>query len=517
MGLSSLLDEAKGAAPATSGGNLNTLLKTVGSYTPPSPPNFDAPNYSQLNGIGKTQTSTQAIADESTPNVTPLSVAKIPIDLVKSIFQQETKPSDTQLDYEKQNYPGSNLNPRNFVGKVITRFINPALQPFADNISQLIQANDPKTYNLKPADVMGLPIFQKSNTQIVGDTAQAVLTAYAPSIFGKEAAKLADTGVANSFLEGAKHGATTGLMFGASQAASSGSTDPNEIASIIGKSILGLSILGGITSSAIPVSKATLDRFKTDVVKETGLTPEQIDTVVTEVQKNKESAQNTPALESLAQSSMISKDGVQKPLVETQIAPETAKPSVIGRSTTQTLKPIEGTGITKARGLSEGVEAKAIENKLSAGFGDLPEYQTVSMADQAQKASDFISKDYDTARSIALGEKAPPKGILPESIFVAVEDKAIKEGDVRMLQDLANSKLSASATTMGQRIRTLGERDPTSPVGAIQEVQNARIESLKGKDITRETQDTVKQIKDSISKVKTTKETWNSFLESITC
>lgn len=200
--------------------------------------------------------------------------------------------------------------------------------------------------------------------------------------------------------------------------------------------------------------------------------------------------------------------------VDTITEPTSEK--TVGR-TTQSLKPIEGTGETKARGLSQGVEAKAIENKLANNFGDLPEYKTVSMSDQAQRASDILGQDYESAKSIAMGEKAPPKGTLPESVFVAVENKAISEGDVQTLQDLANSKLSASATTMGQRIRTLGERDPTSPVGAIQEVQKARSDALAQKDVAKQTQDTVKEIQDSIKNVKTTKETWNSFVDSITC
>lgn len=194
------------------------------------------------------------------------------------------------------------------------------------------------------------------------------------------------------------------------------------------------------------------------------------------------------------------------------------QPVKIMSRTTQSLKPIEGTGYTKARGLSEGVEAKAIENKLTDNFGDLPEYKTVSMADQAKQASDIISKDAELAKSIAMGEKAPPKGVLPESVFVAVENKAIAEGDVQTLKDLATSKLSASATTMGQRIRTLAERDPTSPVGAIQEVQAARSADIaKRGDIAKQTQDTINQIKESIKKVPTTKQTWNDFVDSITC
>ncbi len=188
-------------------------------------------------------------------------------------------------------------------------------------------------------------------------------------------------------------------------------------------------------------------------------------------------------------------------------------PKTVGR-TTQTLKPIEGTGAIKTRGLSEGVEATAIEKKLTDNLGDLPEYRQVSMKEQATKAADLITKDPEAARAIAMGEKAPPKGILPESVYVAAEHKATVEGDVQTLKDLANSKLAASATTMGQRIRTLGERDSASPVAAIQEIQKARAASQASR--SESVPQTVEKIRSSIRNTNT-KQTWGDFVNSITC
>lgn len=209
---------------------------------------------------------------------------------------------------------------------------------------------------------------------------------------------------------------------------------------------------------------------------------------------------------------------IKPPTVETPktaIEPVTTTevPKTVGR-TTQTLKPIEGTGAIKTRGLSEGIEANAIEKKLTDNFGDLPEYKQVSMKDQAQRAASLIESDPVSARAIAMGEKAPPKGLLPESVYVAAEHKATAEGDVQTLRDLANSKLSASATTMGQRIRTLGERDAESPLAAIQDVQKARAKAQAARGETPEK--TVDTIKKSIRKTNT-KETWSSFVDSITC
>jgi hypothetical protein len=186
------------------------------------------------------------------------------------------------------------------------------------------------------------------------------------------------------------------------------------------------------------------------------------------------------------------------------------------------VKGIVGTGETKTRGLAKGVEEKAIENKLTETFGSLPEYQTVNMKEQAGKAQDLLTKDYEKAKRIAMGEELAPNDVLPESVFVAVENKAVAEQDVATLKDLASSSgLSEEATTMGQRIRTLAERNPESPVSAIKEVAKARQETaqkrLKTKDVKKIQKEEVKSIKEHIKKVSPTKETWSDFIRSIQC
>lgn len=183
------------------------------------------------------------------------------------------------------------------------------------------------------------------------------------------------------------------------------------------------------------------------------------------------------------------------------------------------LRATEGTGDVVTRGLSEGVEARAIEDGLTSTFGDLPEYRQLSMADQAAKASDLINTDYDTAKAVAMGDRQPPKGLLPESVFVGVEKRALAEGDVDTLRQLATrSRLSTAATTMGQRIRTLGERDPASPVGALQEVQKAREADVsKRMDIDAAKRETVEEIRSEVRGAASKADAWRDFLGSIEC
>lgn len=210
--------------------------------------------------------------------------------------------------------------------------------------------------------------------------------------------------------------------------------------------------------------------------------------------------------------------GAPKAAVEPVPEAPVAKPALEGTGPGKGpgLKAVEGTGELKTRALAEGVEAKAIEGSLTQGFGDLPEYHQVSMEDQATKAVEYMGKDYDAAKAVAMGRKAAPKGVFPESVFVAVEKRALAEGDVETLRDLAtNSKLSTEATTMGQRIRTLRERDPASPVGAIQEVQQAREAALADVDAAK--QAAVKEIRTEMKRAASKRPVWEDFINTITC
>lgn len=197
----------------------------------------------------------------------------------------------------------------------------------------------------------------------------------------------------------------------------------------------------------------------------------------------------------------------------TGVAPTEIKPVEV--------TPLEITAETKVSGLAKGVEEKAIENKLTQGFGDLPEYQTVNKADQAAKASKLLIDDLEKSKRIAMGAERPPEGVLPESIFIAVENHATKTGDVELLRRLATqSELTTQATAMGQRISMLAERNPDSAISNIQKVVRERataFEKKTGKTIDVAKQDTIKEIKTKIKQPVPTKETWDKFITDITC
>jgi hypothetical protein len=178
--------------------------------------------------------------------------------------------------------------------------------------------------------------------------------------------------------------------------------------------------------------------------------------------------------------------------------------------------PVEGTGTVRSRGLSASVARKAVANKLDLGLYDVPEYRQLSMADQSARAVALLEADPALARRVALGEAPAPEGLLPESVFVAVENAAIESGDVATIRDLATqSELTAEATTMGQRIRALGERDPESPVAAIQEVVTVRMGGAK--NVPQATAETIAAIRAQLAKSSISREAWASFIDSLRC
>lgn len=188
----------------------------------------------------------------------------------------------------------------------------------------------------------------------------------------------------------------------------------------------------------------------------------------------------------------------------------------IGEESNGKVNPIQGTGEVKTRTLAGGVEAQAIEKKLTKSFGDLPEYRQMNIKDQAQKAIDLMNNDYERAKRIALGNEVAPEGIHPESLFTAVEERATREGDVNTLKNLATqSSLTTEATTMGQRIRLLGERNPESPVMKIKEVKDSRENALAKKGIKKG--DVVSEIQREIKANVSKRPTWEEFINEIKC
>lgn len=167
-------------------------------------------------------------------------------------------------------------------------------------------------------------------------------------------------------------------------------------------------------------------------------------------------------------------------------------------------------------------KASALEARIKEKLATVDEtqknlisnYKEMNKKDQMKAAAEFvIEKGADEAIAVLKGEKPAPKGLLHNSIALALEEHATFANDA----DLAIKLASLRSTRAGQEISILTERDADSPVRYIQELQQRRIEALtQGKKTVQEvTKAEVKKVKEAIKKP--SKEDWSSFINSIKC
>jgi len=85
------------------------------------------------------------------------------------------------------------------------------------------------------------------------------------------------------------------------------------------------------------------------------------------------------------------------------------------------------------------------ENAEAAGIAT---FRRMNKADQIRKAVEFVEKDADEAMAVLRGDRNPPKGMLHNSIAIALEQKAALAQDANLAVKLA----SLRSTRAGQEI-----------------------------------------------------------------
>lgn len=182
-------------------------------------------------------------------------------------------------------------------------------------------------------------------------------------------------------------------------------------------------------------------------------------------------------------------------------------PSTSMTPTLPTSEKYIGTGNPVTTALAKNTEARAIENDLTKGFNAKATFNKSNgqfIKQQADAVVDFMDQDYDTAKAVAFGEASAPKGVVPEAVYKGVEARATREGDVATIAQLANSKVATRASVKGQELSALANKDPESPVTALQAIAKARKESKLDipKKITPEEADTITQMAQRVAEAK---------------
>ena len=180
--------------------------------------------------------------------------------------------------------------------------------------------------------------------------------------------------------------------------------------------------------------------------------------------------------------------------------------------------PITGKG--KVSKIAGSIEAKSIEQGLTKGFGHLAEYTPIVIKEQAQKALDLINTDINEARKIIRGEKPLPEGLKGTALITAMEEQIKKTADGELASELANSPLVSGTSAAAQELRLAAERDPESPVKAIQDINKLLDETIKkrypGKILDKAKTNLTSKIKSEIKNANTAY-SWQAFIESIRC
>ena len=173
----------------------------------------------------------------------------------------------------------------------------------------------------------------------------------------------------------------------------------------------------------------------------------------------------------------------------------------------------------KKSSVGKSIEAKAIERGLTESLGSTAEFQTINIKDQAERVAELLNTDPERAARIIRAEEKIPDGIHPVALIKAMEDYALSTKNVKLIQEIANSPLTAETSFYAQGMRLLAERDPDSAVAALQKLKKAK-EAAAEKRVKVNKEKTVSEIKEKIKKEprpKATKETWSSFIDSIVC
>jgi hypothetical protein len=184
-------------------------------------------------------------------------------------------------------------------------------------------------------------------------------------------------------------------------------------------------------------------------------------------------------------------------------------------------KPVERVKVeSTVKDVPQGTSkvAKRIEKDLHEQYGDLAQYDRISIADQAKKAEALIS-DREQLNKVISGEAPLPDGLRATSIIAAVRNNPELLKDTDLLKRLASSPLASESSYSAQELRIAAENAKHDPITAIRQLKEAREKAFErknsGQTAVKAVNDEVRQIQ--AAKPKVTKETWGSFVDSLKC
>ena len=175
----------------------------------------------------------------------------------------------------------------------------------------------------------------------------------------------------------------------------------------------------------------------------------------------------------------------------------------------------------KTSGVSEGIEAKAIEEgMLKQGYHELADYDASTIKQQAALGSQYNIREITR---IIKGEAPLPVGMKAGTPISIALDYAIRNRDVKLMRELVRSPLSSQISAYGSGLSLSKMINKDTPLSAIEEIANARkkaAEKRTGKKestIEKEKKAEVESKKKTIEREKPSKYDWNKLINEIAC
>ena len=168
------------------------------------------------------------------------------------------------------------------------------------------------------------------------------------------------------------------------------------------------------------------------------------------------------------------------------------------------------------------VKASTHEARIKKALGDLNEeqikelglakYREMNKKINIAKASKYVIENTEDAMRVLEGKIDAPKGVLRNSIAIAMQNLSPKDMDVEMATRLA----TLFSTRAGQEISILTEVNKNLPVNILSDIIQVRTQAIEkrfGKTIDKITKDRVKKGKAMIK----APANWDSFLKEVRC
>lgn len=148
---------------------------------------------------------------------------------------------------------------------------------------------------------------------------------------------------------------------------------------------------------------------------------------------------------------------------------------------------------------------------------DIPVQTRMSMIENLKKAEEIVKTDPIKAERFLTREEPLPSGVEIGSIYKALKEKALADGDAGLVERL-------SRTTVGtESARALKSFDEgvklnADPVEALAEVRQARLSAAVGREKGITIEKAVKETRAQVGKIlRPDRATWDDFIKSLEC